>query len=131
MLLVDELCEYDAKSAVVKAVVRDGLCSVRDGKMDAHWAVEIIAQAIAVLFGYEWVRAGRKVSFGYVIAVDDFTINTDEELVVGDSMRCSVRLDYEAFPMGVYLGEIHTPNGLWVKAKLKCFLNENFEGMKP
>ena len=131
MLLVDELLEHDGTSAVVRATIRPHTAGIRDGKMESHWAVEIIAQAIAAMFGYSWISSGHETSFGYIIAVDDFSLLSDSDPAVGESLHCHVKLDYEAFPMGVYLGEIRIQNRLWAKAKLKCFLNENLEGILP
>jgi predicted hotdog family 3-hydroxylacyl-ACP dehydratase len=131
MRLVDELIEHDGKSAVVKATIRSHSAGIHNGKMESHWAIEIIAQAIAALFGYNWLSAGHETSYGYIIAVDDFSLLSDSDPTVGETLYCYVKLDYEAFPMGVYLGEIHINKNIWAKAKLKCFLNENPEGNLP
>ena len=124
MLLVDELLSPDGNSAVVKSVVRTEMAAVDNGKVASYWGIEIIAQSIAAFFGYGWISAGRDVSFGYIVAVDDFTVCSDVDPVLGDVLHCHIRLDYEAFPMGVYVGHIQIQDKVWATAKLKCFLSE-------
>jgi predicted hotdog family 3-hydroxylacyl-ACP dehydratase len=129
MRLVDALERADAQGGVVRLEVREGAaCLSHEGHLKPTWCVEVIAQAVACYVGWTWIgRPDRPGTFGYVVAVDDCSVdvNACARVRPGDSLRVEVRKEFEMPLAGVYSGVLRLGSETLGRTSLKVIIESD------
>jgi 3-hydroxyacyl-[acyl-carrier-protein] dehydratase len=90
MLLLDELVACGDGAAEGRARIRPGhLFLDGAGRLDAAACVEMLAQLMAALIGYEIKLAGGDIGFGYLVGLKDFSFVAAPR--GGDTLRLECR----------------------------------------
>jgi len=90
MLLLDELVACGDGAAEGRARIRPGhLFLDGAGRLDAAACVEMLAQLMAALIGYEIKLAGGDIGFGYLVGLKDFSFAAAPR--GGDTLRLECR----------------------------------------
>lgn len=135
LLLVDFLSSYTSEQATVTARVKaipkltytDPDCADSAGSVPGFWALEYFAQSVAVFFGYKWHNEGNTTRLGFILAVDDFRLANGRDLELDEQLTISARLVFDAFPMGVYEGDVVAKDGVYATARIKCYVGADKE----
>ena len=73
MVYIDQLLEADADRGLCEVLLAEGhMLLDGEGRMNPCGFVELAAQSVAALKGWECVRRGRPLPLGFLVGVQDF-----------------------------------------------------------
>ena len=107
MLLIDKLLRRDhgVEFAVVEATVpHQGVFIDPHQGLFLEYYIELVAQSIAAVNGYDVLVEGRKAKNGFLVGVDEF--NWHEGAEPGDVLRVELEKDFEFGPVMVMRGRV-------------------------
>ncbi|MFG0320655.1 MAG: hypothetical protein ACF8XB_25505 [Planctomycetota bacterium JB042] len=105
MLALDRLVEWSDGRAVTTMSVPDRGPFARDGRVDASWTLEFMAQTVAACLGVEAFRSGVGVRVGMVIACRALEVKRPE-LGVGARLRIEVTREHGTDEASRFRGEV-------------------------
>ena len=101
MLLLDELVEANATSAVAHVAITEKSLFLVDGGVPAIVMIEYMAQTIAAYVGMRDVVEGRPVQVGFLVACRQASFDVDQ-VVPGDELRVEARLQWSSDKVGQF-----------------------------
>lgn len=130
MRLVEVLEEVRDGEAITRIPVReDSAFLTREGAFKPSWIVELVAQSVACYFGWYFTTLPeRPGDYGYVVAVEGLEADPLARPVAGDTLRVSVRRDFEMPPAGIFSGEVLWNGRVIGKATVKTLV-ETAQGL--
>ncbi len=112
MLLVDRLVARDRQtnfSAAEASVPVDGIF-VEQGAVLPEYFIELVAQAMAAVNGYDGLVDGVKAGRGFLVGIDGFT--WQGTAVPGELLRIEMAKDFEFGPVTVMAGKVLNEAGV-------------------
>lgn len=103
MHLIDRInwVDTEAIQGEVTAVLRSGaLYFSEEERFEAHWLIELSAQASAALYQYCRQGAHAVSQKGYLVSVREFSTVEGVELKAGDELFFQIDFEVEASPLG-------------------------------
>ena len=122
MLLVSSLLKREEHIGLVEATVPDSGPMVYDGRVLDEYLVEILAQSMAVIDGYDSVREGKPPSGGFLVGLKRFNIHMRP--VPGGSLVISLVKLFEFGPMTIMEGQVSSDGRVLAKGELKVWIPE-------
>lgn len=107
MLLVDRLVARDreANSSAVEALVPvDGIFVEQGRRIMPEYFIELVAQAMAAVNGYDSLVYGAETGRGFLVGVDGFSWQGTAE--PGDLLRVEMAKNFEFGPVTVMAGKV-------------------------
>ncbi|MBU0483427.1 MAG: ACP dehydratase [Proteobacteria bacterium] len=112
MLLVDRLLSRDlaANFSVVEASVPiDGIFVEQGRELLPEYFVELVAQAMAAVNGYDGLVAGKDAGRGFLVGINDFSWHGTAAL--NESLRIELKKTFEFGPVTVMAGQVFNGAG--------------------
>jgi predicted hotdog family 3-hydroxylacyl-ACP dehydratase len=123
LLLVDRLVEFGEDAGLVETTIRqDNILLNGKGRLEDAAAVELIAQAYAVVKGYHNLIEGRPQRMGYLVGVRSAEIF--DRPAVGDCLRISVRTTTDVGPFKAAKGEVSRAGKVMAECGFKVWMPE-------
>ncbi len=104
MLLVDEVIERQGDEAKVSAVAPTGGIFCCGDRVRPEFAVEVIAQAMAAVDGYDAIMAGDGERSGFLVGIEDFSWAMD--ILPGDRLLIVLQKMFEFSQVAIMKGSI-------------------------
>ena len=104
MLLVDEVIEREGDMAKVSAVAPTGGIFCRGDSIRPEFAVEVVAQAMAAVDGYDAVMAGDGKRSGFLVGIEDFRWIMD--ISPGESLLIVLEKLFEFSQVAIMKGSV-------------------------
>ena len=124
MLLIDRLVERKGDMAVAEArVPQNGLCVDKKRGLLPEFLIEIIAQTMAAVNGYDALLGGKKLNDGFLVGIDDFSWNTAP--LSNKTLQIKVEKTFEFGVVKIIRGKVLCNNVLLAKGKIKVWENKN------
>ena len=112
MLLIDKLLrrDHDVDFAIAEAIVphRGVFVDSCQGLIPEYY-LELVAQAMAAVNGYDLQVGGGEIRNGFLVGVDDFAWQGTAE--AGDVLRVEVEKDFEFGPVTIMKGRVIDHHG--------------------
>ena len=112
MLLIDRLICRDRQvdTALVEAFVpADGVFVDPDGELLPEYFIELVAQSMAAVNGYDCRLDGLSSGRGFLVGVDDFCWHGG--VVAGETMKVEMAKIFEFGPVTVMSGRVINKDG--------------------
>ncbi len=122
MLLVSSLLMREETLGRVSATVPDSGPMVHQGRVLDEYLVEILAQSMAVIDGYDSVRDGKPPSGGFLVGLKHFNIHRVP--VPGQSLVITLVKLFEFGPMTIMEGRVKSGEALLAEGELKVWIPE-------
>lgn len=124
MLLIDRLIERKGDMAVAEACVpQKGPCVDKERGLLPEFFIEIIAQTMAAVNGYDALLYGKKLNDGFLVGIDDFFWNTAP--LPNKTLQIKVEKIFEFEMIKIIRGKVLCNNVLLAKGKIKVWENKN------
>ncbi len=130
MRLVDQIisCDVQAKAGEVSTRLRSEAPYFRKQQFEAHWLLEIIAQAAAAISRVVGLATGapptEKPPLGFLIAIRSFYIEEAAvQLSEGEELLSKIRFEFDMETIGYCSGEIYAGDGLLLARSEMTFLS--------
>ncbi len=106
MLVVDQLIERDRQqnTAKVVATLPEAAMFIEDGRVLPELLIELLAQAMAAVNGYDARLDGVTTREGFLVGVDDFVCNLLPQ--PGETVVMNIKKKFEFGPVTIMAGEI-------------------------
>jgi 3-hydroxymyristoyl/3-hydroxydecanoyl-(acyl carrier protein) dehydratase len=107
MLLVDRLVarERQANFSVVEASApADGIFVEQGRGLLPEYYIELVAQAMAAVNGYDCLVDGAEAGRGFLVGIDDFSWQGTAE--PGERLRIELKKNFEFGPVTVMVGQV-------------------------
>ncbi len=128
MRLVDRLLASQGDQATVESQVRPHWPGAADGLADPVLLIEVVAQSVAVLVGWQRRHEEKMGGRGLLVGVRKTEIQCDE-LRVGDRLQSHVELLYKVENYAVYQGRVLDLKGrLLAQVELQSYRPDDFPG---
>jgi 3-hydroxymyristoyl/3-hydroxydecanoyl-(acyl carrier protein) dehydratase len=117
MLIVGRLLERDrqANFSLLEAVVpENGVFVERDGGVLPEYFIELVAQAMAAVNGYDGLVDGEEAGRGFLVGIDNF--RWQGSAGSGERLKIEIEKDYEFGPVSVMAGKVFNRAGEMVAA---------------
>jgi predicted hotdog family 3-hydroxylacyl-ACP dehydratase len=101
MLLLEELLEVDAESAVTRVSISERSPFFENGGVPAVVTIEYMAQTIAAFAGAQRRVEGQAVELGFLLGCRQMTLHVDS-LAAGDELRVQVRRVWTSDKLGQF-----------------------------
>lgn len=127
MLLVDTLLERDGDRATASAVVpQNGICVDPDQGILPEFFIEVIAQTMAAVNGYDALCAGKNPQDGFLVGIDEFSFEAVPAL--GKTIRIEVEKTFEFGAVKIIRGQVFDEDMLLASGTIKVWENKEPEG---
>lgn len=124
MLLIDRLIERKGDMAVAEAhVPQKGPCVDKERGLLPEFFIEIIAQTMAAVNGYDALLEGKKLNDGFLVGIDDFSWNTAP--LPNKTLQVKVEKTFEFGVVKIIRGEVLCNDVLLAKGEIKVWENKN------
>ena len=123
MLLIDEVIEVDAESAVVAKTFHEGDFGTRGGLVLDSILIECVAQAVALLNGFNALPSGAPAARGLLVGIDGFEFVARAR--TGIPLRISCRGTDRFGPFRLADGQVEQQGELLAKGSLKFYIAED------
>ncbi|WMD22894.1 hotdog family protein [Achromobacter seleniivolatilans] len=121
MILIDEVCGYDADSLTARAVVRPGPYSLPDDTLPPWLGMEFMAQAVGAWAGCHARLGGEEVKLGFLLGTRRYECHADT-LPVGTVLTIRVERGLiDASGMSVFECELRDATRLLAQARLNVY----------
>lgn len=111
MLLIDELISRQAERATATALVPEsGICLEPDQGVLPEFFIEVIAQTMAAVNGYDARLAGKSPRDGFLVGIDDFSFVAHPQ--PGSPLRIEVEKNFEFGAVKIIHGQVFGPDDL-------------------
>ena len=128
MRLVDRLLASQDDQATVETQVRPHWPGANAGFVDPVLLIELVAQSVAVLVGWQRRHEEKMGGRGLLVGVRKTEIQC-ERLRVGDRLRSHVKLLYKVENYAVYQGQVLDDEGrLLAQVELQSYRPDGFPG---
>lgn len=107
MLLIDQLVVRERRdnfSVVSAAVPQGGIFVEKGGRVLPEYFVELVAQAMAAVNGYDGLVDGEKTGRGFLVGIEDFHWLATAE--PGEMLRVEMAKVFEFGPVTVMAGKV-------------------------
>ncbi|NVB42505.1 hypothetical protein G6O69_32075 [Pseudenhygromyxa sp. WMMC2535] len=104
MLLIEAVLDWSPERARISATVRPGSPFVHEGRLEASYCLEYMAQAIAAARGLQVRLSGEPPSMGVLLGSRELRLEV-ESLAVGDALELVVERVYVEGKLGSYACE--------------------------
>ena len=107
MLLIDRLVgrDRDANFSVIEASApAAGIFVEKGGGILPEYFIELVAQAMAAINGYDSLADGGKTGRGFLVGVEDFSWQGTAE--PGELLRIELKKNFEFGPVTVMVGKV-------------------------
>ncbi len=122
MLLVSTLLSRKETVGKVSATVPSTGPMVHEGRVLDEYLVEILAQSMAVIDGYDSVIEGKPPSGGFLVGLKQFTIHSLP--VPGDQLLITLIKLFEFGPMTIMEGRVSRDDAILAQGELKVWIPE-------
>jgi 3-hydroxyacyl-[acyl-carrier-protein] dehydratase len=121
MRLVDVFEGHDHdRDGITRTSVR-GTWPLCDGQaVNPHVVIELVAQATAAMAGWDDVKQGKSVGFGYIVGIKNAWICT-EPIPVGSPLTVKTRKVVTQGNYGVFSGSVYRETRTWGEVVLQVF----------
>jgi 3-hydroxyacyl-[acyl-carrier-protein] dehydratase len=122
MLLLEELLECDEKtgSGAGRSRIRDGhLFLAATGCLDAAACVEMLAQLCAAVKGYQILRQGKPICFGYLVGLKDFQFH--RPVRAGEEILLTSQKEFEMEALSITRGTLRVGGEIVGEGTLKLY----------
>jgi len=127
MLFIDTLLERFADRATASAVVpENGICVDPAQGVIPEFFIEVIAQTMAAVNGYDALRNGKKPHDGFLVGIDEFTFGVTP--AAGRIIRIEIEKTFEFGKVKIIRGEVFDGDMLLASGTIKVWENEDSEG---
>jgi len=112
MLVIDRLLERDrsANFSVVEAEVPgEGVFVDTQGGILPEYFIELAAQAMAAVNGYDGLVGGKEVGRGFLVGIESFSWSA--AVFPGEKLTVAIKKDYEFGPVSVMAGKVFNQAG--------------------
>ena len=124
MLLIDRLIERKGDMAVAEACVpQNGLCVDKEHGLLPEFFIEIIAQTMAAVNGYDALLDGKKINDGFLVGLDNFSCNTVP--LSHKTLHIKVEKTFEFGDVKIIRGEVLCNDVQLVMGEIKVWENKN------
>ena len=124
MLLIDRLIERKGDMAVAEACVpQKGPCVDKERGLLPEFFIEIIAQTMAAVNGYDALLDEKKLNEGFLVGIDDFSWHTAP--LPDKTLQVKVEKIFEFEMVKIIRGEVLCNDVLLAKGKIKVWENKN------
>ena len=122
MLLVSSLVKREETVGIIEATVPESGPMVNDGSVLSEYLVEIVAQSMAVVDGYDAMCAGKAPSGGLLVGLKCFKILALPS--PGQKLNIVLKKLVEFGPMTVMEGTVTAGNSVLASGELKVWTPE-------
>lgn len=122
MLLVNCLIARDERRGVVEATVPESGPMITGMGVLPEYMVEILAQSMAVIDGYDSLKAGRRPSGGFLVGLNRFLWSGSP--VPGQRLEVTLARSFEFGPMIIMNGGVTAKGALMAGGELKVWIPE-------
>ena len=120
MVLLDRVVDWAPGKVECAVVVRDGARFVEDGRLDAPYTIEHMAQTVAVCLGYEAYRGGRGVRVGMIVSCRSFEAH-EHAAPVGEALRVLASRDRGNDTLSHFQCEVRAGDRPFARSTLTLF----------
>ncbi len=120
MLLVSSLLVRDENRGRVTATVPESGPMVNGDRVLDEYLVEILAQSMAVIDGYDAILDGKPPSGGFLVGLKHFTVYSMP--VPGQSLLITLSKLFEFGPMTIMEGRVESDDRLFAEGELKVWI---------
>lgn len=117
MILIDELVRCDEREIVCSVVVREGAPFVTEGRVPALISLELFAQTVAALLGYQSRHRSEPARMGLLLGTRELELLVDY-LHVGDALTIHGQEEWRAAPLARYRCELRRGDELLAHAAI-------------
>ncbi|PLX76787.1 MAG: hypothetical protein C0615_06140 [Desulfuromonas sp.] len=122
MRLVDRLVEIDGKNGSIEADIKADCPLVsEDGMLEDIALTELIAQAYAMIKGYNDLRSSEPVRQGFLVGIKKLT--REASVASGDTLRIDIRTIAELGDLAIAVGEIWRDEQKLAHGEIKVWIN--------
>ena len=122
MLLVNCLMSRDEKQGIVEATVPESGPMITGRGILPEYLVEILAQSMAVIDGYDSVQAGRQPTGGFLVGLNRFAWS--DFPLPGQCLYVTLAKSFEFGPMIIMNGSVMAEDTLMAGGELKVWIPE-------
>jgi len=120
MLIIHQLLERNDDTTLVEAIVpTEGIFLDPQGGLLPEYFVELIAQSIAAINGFDARKESRPPLIGYLVGIDNFS--WIDKALPGETLQISLKKTFEFQAVTIMEGRIIGPNGLVACGELKVW----------
>jgi predicted hotdog family 3-hydroxylacyl-ACP dehydratase len=105
MLLLDAVLFADATAIACAATLHDNCIAAREGQVESLWAIELVAQAVGALVGYQSSLGGKPPRKGFIISCRDARFEVDH-LPVQVPLTVEARLVWGDASLASFTGRV-------------------------
>jgi len=120
MLLVSSLLQRDETSGRVSATVPVSGPMIHNKRVLDEYLVEIMAQSMAVIDGYDAVIDGKPPSGGFLVGLKHFSVYSLP--LPGQSLEITLIKLFEFGPMTIMKGQVESGDTLLADGELKVWI---------
>jgi 3-hydroxyacyl-[acyl-carrier-protein] dehydratase len=123
MLLVTRLLERQHGNALIEAMVPGkGIWLDPQSRVLPEYYIELVAQAMAAVNGYDAVRAGKAPGSGMLVGIDDYRLV--EQAVPGETVWIDVEKTFEFGAVKIIRGAVRNARSTIADVELKVWEGE-------
>jgi len=122
MRLVDSVSDYSGGTGEVRIRVDKQKPYFKSGKFGSIWTVELMAQAVAAIYGLS--DSSGKPKVGYLISVDSYQLESNKIVEEGDELVVKIKSEHLEKPIGIYSAEVFFRGEIYSTGRFKAFLTD-------
>ncbi len=127
MLFIDSLIERLADRATASAVVpENGICFDPVQGVLPEFFIEVIAQTMAAVNGYDALCDGKKTHDGFLVGIDEFSFGGTP--TAGRTIRIEIEKTFEFGAVKIIRGQVFDEDILLASGTIKVWENEVSDG---
>ena len=120
MLIIHQLLERNEDTALAEAIVpTEGMFLDPQGGLLPEYFIELIAQSIAAINGFDTRKENRPPLIGYLVGIDNFSWT--DKARPGETLQISLKKTFEFQAVTIMEGRVIGPNGLVACGELKVW----------
>jgi len=120
MLIIHQLLERNDDTTLAEAIVpTDGIFLGPQGGLLPEYFIELIAQSIAAINGFDARKENRPPFIGYLVGIDNFS--WIDRALPGETLQVRLKKTFEFQAVTIMEGRVIGPNGLVAYGELKVW----------
>jgi 3-hydroxyacyl-[acyl-carrier-protein] dehydratase len=120
MLIIHQLLERNEDTTLAEAMVpTEGIFLDPQGGLLPEYFIELIAQSVAAINGFDARKESRPPLIGYLVGIDNFS--WIDKARPGETLQISLKKTFEFQAVTIMEGRVIGPNGLVAYGELKVW----------